>query len=71
MTAESADSGGRLFARLPFGVQFGLALVGLVFAVATLADIIAPPIPNDVWAIVWFAVAVGLLVRAVRLSRQS
>ncbi|SFS46646.1 hypothetical protein SAMN04488556_0938 [Halostagnicola kamekurae] len=71
MSTNGIDSSGGLYARLPRSVKLGVALLGVVYAVAILTDSINDPIPNDVWAIVWFAVAVGLLVRAVRLHRQS
>lgn len=71
MSTNGTDSSGGLYARLPWSVKLGFALFGVVYAVAILTDSINDPIPNDVWAIVWFAVAVGLLVRAVRLHRQS
>lgn len=67
MPNDTTDSEGGPFARVPFSVQLGLALVGLVFAVASLADIIEYQIP----AVVWFVVSAGLFVRAVHLSRQS
>ncbi len=71
MSSNRTDSSRGLYARLPWSVKLGFALLGLVYAVAILTDTIKDPIPNDVWAIIWFAVAVGLLVRAVRLHRQS
>ncbi|ELY95614.1 hypothetical protein C484_04995 [Natrialba taiwanensis DSM 12281] len=70
MSANKSNSGS-LYARLPWSVKLGFALLSMVYAVAILTDTIKDPIPNDVWAIIWFAVAIGLLVRAVRLHRQS
>jgi hypothetical protein len=70
MSTTESDSGG-LYAQLPWSVKLGLALLGLVYGVAILTDSIKDPIPDDVWGIIWFAVAAGLLVRAVRLHKQS
>jgi hypothetical protein len=71
VSPDGTDSGGGLYARLPYSVKLGLALIGIVYAVAVLTDSIKLLIPQDVMAVVWFLVAAGLLVRAVRLSRQS
>ncbi|QCS42558.1 hypothetical protein FEJ81_09365 [Natrinema versiforme] len=71
MSPDETTAGGGLYARLPFRVQLGIALLSSVYLVAVLTDIIEDPIPSDVWAVLWFAVAVGLLVRAVHLNRRS
>ncbi len=71
MAANTTDSGGSLFIRLPWGVKIGLALSSFVYGMVILSDTIEDPIPPNVWAVVWFAVAGYLFVRAVRLSRQS
>lgn len=71
MSDERTQSRGGLLARVPSWVQIGLAVLSFAFAAAILTDTIEDPIPNDVWAVVWFAVAIGLLVRTVRLYRRS
>lgn len=71
MAADTTDSGGSLFARLPWGVKIGLALISFVYGVVIVTDTIEDSIPSNVWAVVWFAVAGYLFVRAVRPSRQS
>ena len=71
MTTDTEDSGDGLYARLPWSVQLGLGLIGFVYGVAILTDTIKPQIPSNVWAVVYFAAGAYLLVRAVRLSRQS
>ena len=70
MSPDGTDSGGGLYARLPSSVQLGLALIGLVYAVGVLTDTITP-LPNDVMALIWVAVTIGLSVHLVRLIRQS
>lgn len=69
MSTDSMESTG-LYSRLPFSVRLGLALISLVYGVAVLTDTINDPIPNDVWAVIWFVVAALLVVRTVRLSMQ-
>ena len=71
MTTDAADSADSLYSRLPWYVQLGLSLTGFVYFGGILTDTIEPQIPSDVWAVVYFAVAAYLFVRAVRLSRQS
>ena len=71
MSDNETDSGRVLSPSLRTGLELGLALFGLLFAVAILTDTIKDPIPNDVWALIWFAVAAAFLVRAVRLHMQS
>jgi len=71
MLTDGTESGGGLYGRLPFSVRLGFALLCFVYGVAILTDTIEDPIPSDVWAVVYFAVAGGLLLRAVRLYRQS
>lgn len=71
MTANSTDSGRGLYSRLPDSVKLGLVLIGFVYAVAILTNTINDPLPSDVWAAVWFAVAIALLMRTVRLARRS
>jgi len=71
MSTDGSESDGGLYGRLPFSVQIGFAVTAFVYGVARLTDTIEDPIPSNVWALVWFAVAGGLLLRAVRLHRQS
>lgn len=71
MSPDETESGGGLYARIPPSVQLGLGLIGIVYAVAVWTETIKPLIPEDVMAVVLFAVAVGLFVYAMRLSRQS
>ncbi|WP_256390975.1 hypothetical protein [Natronoarchaeum rubrum] len=71
MSTDGSESNGGLYGRLPFGVKLGFAVIALVYGAAILTDTIEDPIPSDVWAVVYFAVAGGLLLRAVRLHRQS
>lgn len=70
MSNNGTNSGG-LYARLPFKLKLGFALISLVWGIAILTDTIEDPLPSDVWGIIWFAVATVLLLRAIRLSRQS
>lgn len=71
MVSDTTDSGGSLFARLPWGVKIGLGLISFMYGVVIVTDTVEDPIPSTVWAVIWFAVAGYLFVRAVRLSRQS
>jgi len=71
MSTDESESESGLYGRLPFSVQVGFAVIAFVSGVAKLTDTIEDPIPSDVWAVVYFAVAGGLLLRAVRLQRQS
>ncbi|WP_256392985.1 hypothetical protein [Natronoarchaeum rubrum] len=71
MSDDGTGSRGGVYTRLPWSVHLGLTLLGFVYMVAILTDTIKDPIPGDVWAVVYFAVAAGLLVRAVRLHRQA
>lgn len=70
MPTGGTSARGGLVSRLPWGVTLGFALVSFAYSAAILTDTITDPILSDVWAIMYFAVAVGLLVRAVRLHRQ-
>ncbi|GAB7119147.1 hypothetical protein JCM9743_16100 [Natrinema sp. JCM 9743] len=55
-----------LLTRLPWRIKIGFAVVSLVYAVAVLTDTIQDPVPSTVWAVVWGAVAVAAILRAVR-----
>ena len=59
-----------MLARIPWWVELGVGILALVYAVGVLTDTITP-LPNDVMALIWVAVAIGLFVRVVRLNRQS
>jgi len=69
MSANETGSGGGLWSRVPLGVKLGFVLLCWVYAAGVLTDTITP-LPSNVMAVIWFAVAGGLLVRAVRLHRQ-
>ena len=69
MPNERAGSDRRLLARIPWWVKLGGAILAFVYGVGVLTDTLTP-LPSDVMAVVWFAVAIGLFMRAVRLHRQ-
>jgi hypothetical protein len=69
MPNERAGADRRLLARIPWWVKLGGAILTVVYGVGVLTDALTP-LPNDVMAGIWFAVAVGLFVRAVHLHRQ-
>jgi hypothetical protein len=71
MPTEDAGSKRGLFSRLPFAVQLGIAIMCAAYGVASLTDVIAYQIPSNVLAVMYFAVAAYLFVRAARLSRLS
>ncbi|ELZ03812.1 hypothetical protein C480_15655 [Natrialba aegyptia DSM 13077] len=66
MPTETVDSEDRILDRIRFGLQLGIGLAGIVFGVASLADIIEYQIP----AVVWFAVSAVLFAYAAHLSRR-
>jgi hypothetical protein len=70
MTNESVGSDRRLLARIPWWVKLGGAILTFAYGVGILTDTV-PPLPSDVMAIIYFAVAIGLFMRAVRLHRES
>jgi hypothetical protein len=51
-------------------MKLGGAILAFEYGVGILTDTV-PPLPSDVMAIICFAVAVGLFMRAVRLHRES
>ncbi len=67
MATDPADSETDRSIRIPFEAQLGVALVLLVHSVAVLADFTDSRLP----AVVWFAVAAGLLGYAVHKLRQA
>jgi hypothetical protein len=69
MPNERAGADRRLLARIPWWVKLGGAILAVGYGVGVLTDTLTP-LPSDVMAVVWFAVAIGLFVRAVRLHRQ-
>ncbi|ELY90968.1 hypothetical protein C484_12111 [Natrialba taiwanensis DSM 12281] len=66
MPTDTVDSEDCTLDRIRVGLQLGLGLAGIVFGMASLADIIEYQIP----AVVWFAVSAVLFAYAVHLSRR-
>lgn len=70
MSDDHPNPSGRLSSWIPEYVKLGLAVLVFLYSVAILTDIV-DPIPSNVMAVVWGAVSIYLIVRAVRLSRES
>lgn len=71
MSNNEGEPRGGVLARLPLSVTLGGPLIVIIYSLAVLTDTIEDPIPSDIKGILYFLVAIGLFVHAVRLHRES